>query len=318
MKFEILQPRHSFIVIILFIFCLTNGFAQDDQKPPAFCLGIGLTPSLSQINNHDIKSGSNPGYLNKFSLSGSLEIGYFFTKNIGLISGLNYSSYNTHLSLVSYNNQLIAVDQENENYEMRVTGNNIEENQHIGVLGIPICLYLRIPLRKQIGIYVQPGINLAIPTDKNYESGGTFTYSGFFPAYNVLLKDLPEYGFPSNVTTTVKGDLKLKPILYFVMASAGFEYIINNRFHFSAGACFNLSPENISEYIQPDNFQLTKGANQLNSLMEGSSKVILQSLGINFGIRYFITGFEKNKYPYKNKPKDYLKEYQRGKKVNLE
>jgi hypothetical protein len=51
--------------------------------------------------------------------------------------------------------------------------------------------------------------------------------------------------------------------------------------------------------------------------MEGSSKVILQSLEINIGLRLFISDFKKNKYS-KHNSKDYLKEDQRRKKVYIE
>jgi hypothetical protein len=321
MKFEILKPRKFVIVTLIVLFYLPKGFSQQDLsyglKPPGFCLGIGLAPSLTQIKNLDVQSGSSLSYTKKYSLSGSLEIGYFFTKNIGLTSGLNYSSYNTQLSLDSYNNQFNAIDQENENYEMRVSGNDITENQHVGIIGIPICLNMRFPLKKKIGVYVQTGINIAIPLDNNYETSGTFTYKGYFPAYNVLLESLPEYGFPSDVATTEDGNLKLKPIIYCAIASVGFDYIIDNKFQFSIGACFNKFLKSISENTQPDNFQLTTGANQLNSLMEGSSKVILQSLEINIGLRLFISDFKKNKYS-KHNSKDYLKEDQRRKKVYIE
>jgi hypothetical protein len=322
MKLVNLCARHFIIAVLIILLEFPEGLSQQDHsgglKPPGLSLGFGLVPSLSQIKNQDVQTGLDFSYDKRYSLSGYLEVGYFFTKNIGLTSGLNYSSYNTQLSIDSYNDQLNAVDQENENYELRVSGNDIEENQHVGILGIPICLNLRFPFKKDFGVYVQTGLNIAMPLGNSYETSGTFSYKGYFPAYNVLLESLPEYGFTNDVTTTNNGDLKLKPVIYCVMASAGFDYIVNNKFQLSIGASFNKSLESISENVPTDNFYLTTEADQLNSLMEGSGKVILQSLGINFSIRYFITDFKKIRHNSKHKTNKYLKENQRGDKVYIE
>jgi Outer membrane protein beta-barrel domain len=312
--------QYTIIAMIILLF-QPDGFSQQDLsnglKPPGLSLGFGLAPSLSQIKNQDIQSGLDLSYEKRYSLSGYLEIGYFFTKNIGLTSGLNYSSYNTQLSLDSYSRKFYTIDQENENYELRISGNDITENQYVGILGIPICLNMRFNIKRDLGVYVQTGINIAMPLDNKYETSGTFSYSGFFSSYNVLLHDLPEYGFPSDLTTTSNGYLKLRSIIYCALASVGLDYTVDNRFQFSIGASFNKSLESISAFIPPDNFQLTTGANQLNSFMEGSSRVLLQSIGINFGVRYFISDFKKNQYA-KHNNKNYLKEDQHGDKVYIE
>jgi len=131
-----------------------------------------------------------------------------------------------------------------------------------------------------------------------------------------LLENLPEYGFPSELSTSNEGNLKVKPAIYCVIASAGLDYIVNKKFHLSLGVLFNKSLESITEYIPPDNFQLRTGANQLNSFMEGSSNILLQSIGINFGLRYYISDFKKHNYS--NHQENYLKEDQRGHKVYIE
>lgn len=319
MNHIIIILQKVFVVIVAVILCHEICYCQqessEDLRPPGFSLGFGLTPSLSQIKSIN-PSGVNLNYEKKYSLSGYMEIGYFFTRNIGLTTGLNYSSYSTNLRADSYTDKLDTIDQENDAYELRIAGKDIREKQHVGILGIPVCINMRFNPAKDFGVYLQAGINIAIPLENSYETNGAFTYSGYFPIYNVVLADLPEYGFPTNLSTSNDGNLKLKPVVYCVVASAGIDYIVNNKFQLLFGVSLNKSLESISEYTPAEKFRLTTGANDLNSFMEGSSNVLLQSLGINFGLRYFISDFKKHKYS--NPQKDYLKEEQRGKKVYIE
>ena len=307
---------------ILLIIYLQPGFSQGtvsrDSKQPGLFFGLGLEPSLSQVKNLGVQNSSDLTSINKFALSGSLDIGYFFSRYFGISSGLNYSSYNTQLNLESYQNQLDDIDQDNENYELQVLGNGINEIQHIGILGIPICLNFRFSFKSNMGFFLQTGINIAVPLRNNYTTTGTFTYKGYFSEYNVLLENLPDYGFSTGVTTESDGSLKLKSIINCAIASVGFDYIVQKRVQISIAAMFNKSLESISEYTPPESFQLSTGENQLNSIMEGSSNVILQSFGLNIGLRYYFTGFTKNKYYSKPKHNKYLEEDSRGEKIYIE
>jgi hypothetical protein len=320
MNHKIFMICRNIIVILFMILYYQAGYGQQEQidglRPPGFNIGFGVTPSLSQIKSTENLSGFDLRYKKKYSLSGYLEAGYFFNKNIGITTGLNYSSYNIQIDLDSYTSNLEAIDQENEPYELRVFGKNLAEKQYVGIIGIPICINMRFNIKKEFGAYLQTGINIAMPLENRYETNGTFTYSGFYSAYNVVLKDLPEYGFPSDLSTSKDGNLKLKPVIYCVIASAGIDYIVRNKFQLSLGVAFNKSLESISDYIPPNNFQLSTGANQLSSLMEGSSNVLLESIGISVGLRYFISDFQKHKYSHLKK--NYLKDDHPGRKVDIE
>jgi len=139
-----------------------------------------------------------------------------------------------------------------------------------------------------MGFYLQPGINLAIPITKKYTSSGIFTYKGFYPAYNVLLENLPAYGFPSNINGVTDGTLTIKSLNINALVSAGFDFSIQKNIQIGVGVSYSKSLSNISDYTSPDKFQLSSDANQINSLMGGSSKATVQSLGVNVRLRYFL------------------------------
>jgi hypothetical protein len=300
MKINLIFIRQILLIVLLTIFFKHEAFTQiniySKWKQPGFFFGIGIGPSGTQITNSGIPSVSNLIYGKNYSFSESVEIGYFFSKYFGLTSGLNYCPYKTNLDVETYQNQLNTFDIENEAYELQVSGSDIKEIQQVSIIEVPICINIRLPFNKAIGIYVQTGLNLAFPITNNYITSGTFTYKGYFPTYNVLLENLPEYGFASNLQSETEGELELKPMTYNLVASAGFDYLIQNRFQFAIAAYYDKSLTSISDYSATDKFQLSNDADHLNSFMVGSRNTTLQSIGLKVSLRYFMTDYTKFKY----------------------
>lgn len=281
--------------IILIAFLLTGSqykcYSQQADSTvvkPGLFVGLSLGPSQTTISNEGTLSVANLVSNSQNSFGGTLEIGYFFSKSIGVSSGLAFTSYQSQLTLGTYQNSFNTTDSENEAYERRVYGTGIKEVQKIGFLSLPVCLNIRLPLNKKIGFFLQSGINLAIPVTKKYTSSGTFTYKGYYPAYNVLLENLPAYGFPSNTYGVTEGALGIKSLNINALVSAGFDFLIQKNIQIGVGVSYSKSLSNISDYASPDKFQLSSDANQINSLMGGSSKTTVQSLGVNVRLRYFL------------------------------
>lgn len=287
--------NRSIAPIILAVFLLTGTqyacYSQEaDSTVVRHGLFVGLCfgPSQTSISNEGTLSVANLVSSSQNSFGGSLEIGYFFSKSIGISSGLGFTSYKSQLTLGTYQNNFNTVDSENEAYERRVSGTGIKEVQKVGFLSLPVCLDIRLPLSKTMGLFIQTGINLAVPVTKKYTSSGTFTYKGYYPAYNVLLENLPAYGFPSDVNGVTDGSLTIKSLNINALVSAGFDFSIQKNIQIGVGVSYSKSLSNISDYASPDKFQLSLDANQINSLMGGSTKASVQSLGVNFRLRYFL------------------------------
>ena len=124
----------------------------------------------------------------------------------------------------------------------------------------------------------------------NLKSGGsgTFTFKGYYPAYNVLLEDLPAYGFPSDVISASKGELELKPFDVNMIASAGFDFFVQKNIQLAVAAFYSKSLSNISAYSSSDTFRLSSDVNQINSFMGGRSNATVQSMGIKISFRYYL------------------------------
>ena len=266
----------------------SQGTDISTEKQMRMFVGISMGPSQSQIINEGTLSVSKLLSSKENSFFGSVEIGYFFSKYIGLSSGIGIISYKTQLTLDTYQNKFNTTDSENESYERRVSGSDIKEVQKVDFLSIPFCINLRLPFNETIGFFLQTGVNMAVPISKNYKSSGTFTYKGYYPAYNVLLENLPAYGFPSNLSSDTEGELELKPLGFNATASTGFDFYIQKKIQIAVAACYDKSLSSISVYSSPDKFQLSSDPEQINSLMGGSSKATAQSMGLKIILRYYL------------------------------
>jgi len=289
---QIKTCSRSFILYFIILLLLqTNLHSQDLNNKPQrqykWFIGVSGGPAQTNITIDGMSVISGVEMTKKTSYCLSLDAGYFFSKYFGISTGIGLSPYFTLLSLDTYSNSLDTVDSENENYERRISGNNIEENEKIYFLEIPVMLNFQYPFSKAVGFYAQGGINLAIPVNNNYSSSGTYSYSGYYPAYNVLLEDIPYEGFKSNVKNDVTGGLKVNNINAELVASGGFYFCTEKKYQISVGFFYKSMLSDISDYSPVTDFQLSTHENQVRSLMEGSVKAAASSMGILVSLRYY-------------------------------
>lgn len=292
MRLKITNIKSIYLLIILFQLSVSIAFTQESDTVrtahPRLYIGINGGPSISKEINSKERSVSGLTSVDKNTFSGSFELGYFFSKSFGLSTGIEYFSYSSELSLTSYNNKFTTTDSENESYERRITGSNIKEIQNIIFLKIPLCLNIQFSLGKRFGMYIQTGANMVLPLSKDYSGSGTFSYVGYYPAFNVTFQNLPEYGFPDNATVSTKGQLKLKSTNFEVLTGAGVQCFVSKKLQVILGVTYARSLSTISGYTVPEEFQLSTNIDNLNSLMGGTSNVTLQSIGLKLGIRYYL------------------------------
>jgi hypothetical protein len=285
--------RNIFLILpVLFALLINQAYPQgtDSRNKPQemgkMYAGIIIGFSGTNLKIEESPSTSPLSIDKGSSMDFALGAGYYFSGLLGINIGLGINSYKSSLSLNSYTDNFETIDSENESYEMRISGSSISEDQKISFLSIPVCVNLRYQVAEKISIYVNAGPSLNIPLSKSYNEQGTFSYDGYYPAYPVLLENLPDFGFASDLNTNVSGDLELKSMCIGVTASGGAFYAINQVIQVGLGVYFTTIP-NISAYEPSSDFKLTSQANELNSLMAGSSKAGVQSFGVNLGLRYF-------------------------------
>ncbi|MCX6301695.1 MAG: hypothetical protein NTW82_05895 [Bacteroidia bacterium] len=251
------------------------------------CMTIYLNPSMTKVSSGEIAGLSELSTSGGKSLHGALDLDYFFSRAAGISFGIGYSGFSSQLSLVSWSDNYSTKDSENESYVMTINGSSIVENNKIGYIHIPVGLSLRFPAEGKIGFCLQGGIGFDIPLVKSYDGSGKFSYSGYYATYNVTLSDIPVY-FPSNVPTTATGDLELKPFSLSVNASGSVFVSLSKKMQVLIGGHYNRALSNILSSGPDPNFMISSKADEMNSLLEGSSGASVQAIGLSLGLRYFL------------------------------
>lgn len=279
---------------ILFSFFLSAGlWSQGTDSRSKYTregkiyAGLMITPQTTSISNNDIGISGTVTQKGGMALSMALEGGYFFTKNVGLSIGAGMGSYSTELSMDSCSIKFQDTDSDLESYEMRINGRQIAETQSLSFLNIPVCVIIKIPAGEKLWFHVKAGMSFDIPVVKKYEGNGTFSYSGYYSAYPVLLQDIPSY-FPSNVATSSTGTLAVKSFSQSLAASAGMTFNVTGSLGITLGASFSKSLGNISTYESGADNLLTSEPSEMNTIMGSSSGAGVQAIGVSVGVRYYL------------------------------
>ncbi|MCU0472386.1 MAG: hypothetical protein MUC93_03320 [Bacteroidales bacterium] len=278
----------SFMTFNAIVFSQGTDSGRKYAKEGKLYTGIVITPQITSINNNGFSAAKTLNQKGGTSLDINLEGGYFFSKMIGISIGGGMGSYSTNLTIDSCSFSFLSTDSENESYEMRINGKSITEEQKISFLRIPVCVVLKIPAGAKLGFYAKAGLSFNIPIVKSYSGSGIFTYNGYYAAYPVLLHDLPAYGFPSDLNTKASGDLEIISFSQTLVASGGVSYSLNDAIQLILGLQFNRSLGSISDYSTDSDYSLTSKANELNSIMGGTSGAGVQGFGVSLGLRYYI------------------------------
>lgn len=285
--------RYVAVLLILPALTITGIRAQGTDSrsfskkssPEKLYFGINLVPKKAAINyagykpdTLDIKSGS--------SFDFSVEAGYFFSKYLGISAGAGLSSFSATLNLSTYKAKFEAIDGDLESFQMQVSGKNISETQKIGLLSIPICLNCRYPANEKINLFLNAGLSINIPIIKSFTGKGSFTYSGYYPAYPVTIQSFEGY-FPSNHDTNAAGTLQVKSIVPGIVASAGASFSVSRSVQLATGLYFNKSLGSISAY-NPENYRISSAMDDLQSIMGAVQSKGVQSVGLSIGVKYFL------------------------------
>jgi hypothetical protein len=84
------------------------------------------------------------------------------------------------------------------------------------------------------------------------------------------------------------GDLMIKSMVPAVIASGGAIFNLSESIQFVFDLHFSRSLGNISGYKTDPDFRLTSKADQMNSIMAGSSEAFIEGFGANLGLRFFL------------------------------
>lgn len=281
--------RIALLIMLFFIF--VTGFSQGTDigsgKKGGFYVGFNVSPGQSTILNNGSLMITKPESKGGNSLAFAAEAGLMFSDYIGISSGIGFSSFQSDITLGTYNTDYDTTDN-TEAYKRYITGEDISEIQKISFLNIPLMLNLQLPVNRSIGFFLQPGIMFSIPVKKSFSSSGTFTYEGYYSAYNVRITGVPYEGFEKDYPTNDGGELKIKSFNMALTVAGGIHYNLQENIQLGLGLSYNKLISDISEYSEVTNFRLSSKPGQLKSLMEGGSGATASSVGLRISVKILL------------------------------
>lgn len=269
------------------IACLTvlslagNTYAQE--------FGIELNGGLQGLK-YDLNNGNR-----KLQPGGSLGVNYTFRlgKQWGLLTGVAASYYNTKVTLQDGTFSSYQVDNTGSAFQYNIKATGFEEKQSFLAGTVPVMLQYHTLGNTRW--YLNAGAKLILPAEATVKaSASQLDLSGYYPDYNIEVKEMPQHGF--GTVNNWKSDTKqeLKPSVT-ASAATGISFRIGEGMRLYTGVYFDYGVTNMQKSsgnnpslvaYNPGNIDQAKAG----SLLNGVDKVNLMAYGIQVRI-----GLEKKK-----------------------
>jgi hypothetical protein len=286
-----MKKTFIFVFVLLALSIIVQAQEEDKTKKAGkgqVFVSVSYLPTIySKIDNTintTLNGASGISQTQKYSpLNFKADLCFMINENWGVGIGYSMHSYKSEMKMASFSDKFSIVDSENEPIVISVGAKNIMETQDFNFFDLPLYVkYQKFFGDGKFGVYGTLGIILSSPIKNDYKGVGTFTYSGYYPSYNVTLKDLPKYDYPTDTTVTKKGSLKVKTYLGF-MGSLGVNYKLGERTRLFGGLHFNTSITDVSSYNLTD-YKVSERKGDYNSLMSVSKKSNFKQLCLEIGV----------------------------------
>lgn len=244
-------------------------------------LGLNGNFSLALFGNENV-SGSEwqPG--NVFNIIPSVDATFLITKNIGVGLGLRLGKNTSDYKITSLNTQLDRefIDQDEDTYFPIYEDVNLSENTSYSSLDIPVFVRYQNTIGSgKLSYFANVGAIFSSFSNPSYMLSGTITRKGYYPEYNVVLNDYPEYKF-DNLTYSSSTELELgaPKMLISGYLAAGAMYSVTNDIMVKVGIAGTYGFTKVEPVIE-DNFN-----DFHSSLILGKSSI--SSIGFEIGVVY--------------------------------
>ena len=231
-------------------------------------------------------------------------ITHFFTDNFGASVGIMLNYTHTSAKLTGIESIENAIDEESKPYTHRTYFNDLKESQNIFSLGIPVGGYYQHEIGKKFKVTGGVGVLVSFALSGNYKTkSGDLETRGFYPEYNLELKEMPQHH--EYTAQDFNGYFELKPSISPYL-QVGAAYCLTKEWSVTAGFYFAYGVNSVAKaqksYVyNPDCMSADAYQNPTyNGVCSSSTvdKMNTFSTGVMVGVAYNIGNiFEHKKKP---------------------
>ena len=265
--------------------------------------GVILSVTMFQANAQEFGVEVNGGLqgLNytlpngtaKLQPGGSLACNYTFPlgKRWGLITGIGAGYYATEATLQegavfsSY-----QVDDAGSAFQYNVATTGYKEKQHFLAAAIPVMLQYHTTGKTQW--YLNAGGKVLLPfNEKSTASAQHLTLSGYYPDYNIEVKDLPQHGFGTVNNWQGNATQKLK-VTATASAATGISFLLSERIRLYTGVYIDYGVTNMKKsgserpaFVSYDATNVNNAAATGVLNISGSAKLMAYGIQVRLGFQ---------------------------------
>jgi|GEM_PF-736581 len=237
------------LIAMIFLFMPCHAQYQEKNEVSIFT-GGGFSPLYYTLHNvPDSKFTSGFG--------GVAGLGYtfFFNNVIGIGTGAEIGLYNSKVKIGQFFDKYLSSDGE-EGFEFRYTVNGYTEKQNLFAVQIPLFVQFQFPVFSDDHLtYFTLGGRVGFPFSSEYRSSSdSYTTSGYYSQYDVLLEAPVSQGFGVFHNRSYKDDLKLNHTFYMLSAEVGMKWLVSDHFSLYTGIYFDYSVSDVYQNKQYDPF----------------------------------------------------------------
>lgn len=114
--------------------------------------------------------------------------------------GISYTQSNYLVEVDDFFYSYLTTDRENDAVYNNVMGEDIFENVSSEMIEVPLLFRYERKFSRFFSFFINSGLSLNYQFRVNHSGSGTFSYSGYYPKYDLAVTDVEAYGYLSNQT----------------------------------------------------------------------------------------------------------------------
>ena len=258
-----------------------NAFDITKAKEEKFAFGLVVKPLYTIISSENMNTSTGWVTEGQISINGGLNFTYQFMPGMSIKSGIHYTSYKTNNTITDYQyrSSELTTDLDNDTYYKDVEA-SLEEMNTLTFIEIPVQFKYTIKPGSKTSYYVFGGVSISYLLSADYDVSGDASLKGYYNEYNVLLEDIPEYGFETNTYSNTQGDWILNQLNFFGNLAFGVSFKTGYKSSLNIGPVLNYCLNDL-KYVE------AKYKDDFYNLFGDPGKTSAMSFGLSVSFMMF-------------------------------